>query len=877
MGWSRVAIGVLVCVIGVSGFVPKAAMADCHYSDPNGCHDSLSILKPLPNCKMFPCYWHGQPEIPRAAWADANGAHPPAAPTGAFPAVYAWAYARDGSQLTPGDTLQTSNTVSSSTQPNSRTAGVLNFTVSLPASALGPVHVSVQVDQPPAAPGVSSAPLSISGGSTATSPRTVEPGRDAYFEVGFSANAAANAYPNGRSNRAERLVDRTDNTCSRLLGSSATEPQFCVVETYHGDQVEIPYTVTVDAAGGHSYKMKGGFHVFIEAQATDVPTIPWGHYQRLSPVSSQPGGETYFDDPNGVFDTGDVVYLDLDGSGTGTVADLRLTGPRSGQQVGPEDYDAAHGLKPGVLGAFCYVDQDADTAFDTSEPVYYGACLGTVAAKDIRISNPPTGVKGSRVRISDADFAHPTLPLSGARLAYDDADGNGHLGPFETVYLDADASLSVTVHDIVLSGSNAGIVVTGSGANNDPVLWLDLHDAYFDADARGSYSDVADVYLDNDASGTATVSDLRLTGSGVHSFGTLVGEADSDTTFALAATPYNAICYADNDADGAWSLGDAAYLQQSCGPMQALDLRLTAVGGKAAGSHVLLSHSDAGATTAALAASYCYDDLDSDAQYSRGDVVVIRLGGPCDSVHVGDVQIPGYVRTTAATAHFNDAIAPLAVAVGGETAFDADADLTFSADDALYLDLDASGAPTVNDVRLTGALGAGTLVRPDAVDGQYTLHDTSYNSTCRAAGSGAIYLQTHACGPNSVAALDVRFSAAGGKPAGTFVMAADADAGASTQPLATQYCYTDNASDGYALPDRLYLKLGGLCDYVAAGDIAFANWTAAPSQGSGPTPPTPTPTLFPTPGTSSSTNVPASSWTLLAAGLLGMALWRRRR
>ena len=186
-----------------------------------------------------------------------------------------------------------------------------------------------------------------------------------------------------------------------------------------------------------------------------------------------------------------------------------------GTVVDSDDGDTTYTLLAGSPALFCFVDDDASGTFNSDESVYLAVACTTVAGNDVRIANSGSNAKGSQVRSSNADFGNPLTALPGAGGWYD-ADGDTFFTAGETWYHDTDASGTVTVNDIVLSGSNAGNVVTASTSGlNNPLTALAIASTFFDADGSTAYDSGDVVYHDSDGSGDASVQDVRLGGASV--------------------------------------------------------------------------------------------------------------------------------------------------------------------------------------------------------------------------------------------------------------------------------------------------------------------------------------------------------------------------
>ena len=142
--------------------------------------------------------------------------------------------------------------------------------------------------------------------------------------------------------------------------------------------------------------------------------------------------------------------------------------------------------------------------------------------------------------------------------------------------------------------------------------------------------------------------------------------------------------------------------------------------------------------------------------------------------------------------------------------------------------------------------------------------------------------------------MDVRLTTSGGMQGGSLVRSSDTDLKMNTTALTSQYCYTDNLEDGYALPDDVYLNVGARCDFVNSGDLRLRTFTfvgpaGAPStttststsgSSSGPTVTTTTTTTTTTVsgpvGPSTSPTTPGVGWLAVAGAILALVAIRRR-
>lgn len=158
-----------------------------------------------------------------------------------------------------------------------------------------------------------------------------------------------------------------------------------------------------------------------------------------------------------ILDPGEPVYLDVDGQGTITVGDVRLTPYlryAAGETVNftNRDFDADIGTPLNPVngwfgrdnGGLWYVDVDG---------------THTVTAGDLRLSR--TG-SPERVGAQDPAVGTPleavqaTKPMSG-RVAWLDLNGNKRIDPGESLYLDLSGSRQVEAGDLRITVGNPSV------------------------------------------------------------------------------------------------------------------------------------------------------------------------------------------------------------------------------------------------------------------------------------------------------------------------------------------------------------------------------------------------------------------------------------
>ena len=216
------------------------------------------------------------------------------------------------------------------------------------------------------------------------------------------------------------------------------------------------------------------------------------------------------------WDTGDRIYLDVDGNEQVTVPDVRLGNPRDdrfGSYVQPAEADATPELTTAnVPTSFLWLDNDANERPDPGEPVYLSSSGTRIVGAAIRLAEPMVGELGSTVASGDADHGKSAASLD-ATLSFHDKDADGSVDPGETVYLDLDDASTgeVSIGDVILSGAGAGTIIdAGHDALEDPLTVVPGSLAAWDAQGDDRYSAGDAVYLDSDDDATISIGDLKL-------------------------------------------------------------------------------------------------------------------------------------------------------------------------------------------------------------------------------------------------------------------------------------------------------------------------------------------------------------------------------
>lgn len=171
----------------------------------------------------------------------------------------------------------------------------------------------------------------------------------------------------------------------------------------------------------------------------------------------------------------------------------------------------------------------------------------------------------------------------------------------------------------------------------------------------------------------------------------------------LAPSPHTAACFLDVDGDTVRGASEPTYLQRACGNLLAGDIRLLATAGFPGGSIVTGNDDDASRSTLALAAAYGFVDEDGSGTPSPGDPYVFHVGTLPGTAAPGDIPLTGegaFQPITPAHPLAGRPLAPLGVAVGGESFAETDGNPGFSTGDVVYLDVDGDGVSSIGDLRL---------------------------------------------------------------------------------------------------------------------------------------------------------------------------------
>lgn len=441
-------------------------------------------------------------------------------------------------------------------------------------------------------------------------------------------------------------------------------------------------------------------------------------------------------DADGAFGAGDVLYVDLDGSGDVTVQDLRVT-PHRGLGFGLPAKAGDPDVRPrlasfGPAAALCFVDRSSDGDFDAGEPVYFryegcppaGSGAGAaVRPPDVRLTGEAAG---SQVMPGDSDVNATAWLLPGmANIRYADLNRDARWSQGDALYLHtAPGRATVTAGDVRLTRYGALAAGTGVAPGDSDLKFLTMDTSagagfdpapgrtwrFWDADGNLRFEAGDVLYVDLDADGQVGLLDVRLSPLGAIPPGSPVRAGDPDGK-PVFRPPLGsaALCYADGSANGTYDRGEPVYFQAAgCGRVAEGDVRLT---GPLAGSRVRAGDPERNASTRWVPSldNVRFYDADDSAAWSGGDTLYLHTAAGRGAVSPGDVRLTAYssrVPGTVVEPGDDDLNLPTtsfasgAAVASGWRAWDVDGDGRFDEDDVLYLDADASGGVTVLDVRL---------------------------------------------------------------------------------------------------------------------------------------------------------------------------------
>lgn len=414
---------------------------------------------------------------------------------------------------------------------------------------------------------------------------------------------------------------------------------------------------------------------------------------------------TYFDgDGDEAYGPGDDVYLDSDNDDLLTAADVGFAGQHEGEVLEGDDRGVVHTLDTtGAPETWAFLDTDGDGNLDTDEGVYLAQSSSEVQILDIRVANNPEGNSGSTVSSNDRDYADELESLDG-QPSYFDADGNGAMGPKDTLYYDQDSPSSgeVSIRDIVLTGSEAGTLVSSDSEGlGNPLEEVAIEIAFHDRDGEGTYSEDDEVYLDRDGDGFVTAVDVQLTTE----LGRFVRSSDEDAVARISddSAPDRMIV-SDDDADGRPDEQEAVYLDSRIEDIGVGAIRLAYPPTRGLGSQVNVDDEDFGSGASDVSGDLAYLDAGDDGAFGKGDTLYHDLSGDgSGKVSPNDVVLAGSGVGGVVTSGDGETSETLASYGGSYTYLDVDGDGGYSSGDSLFLDTDDDGYLTVADVILGGA------------------------------------------------------------------------------------------------------------------------------------------------------------------------------
>ncbi len=306
------------------------------------------------------------------------------------------------------------------------------------------------------------------------------------------------------------------------------------------------------------------------AGGTSARVMPASDVVGTACVANSAGCFSFWDiNGDASFNGDDPMYLDVDGTTSVTVLDIRLVAfgtMAAGSIVAAGDSDSRSTTSAAINTTneeLCYIDGDGDSTYDSGETVLFrknaaaaaNATCGSVGANDVILSGTDFGKK-TRVGVSPHNT--PTLGLD-ADLAYYDADGNSVWSPGDTMYIRIDATGNVAVGDVRLTaygtkaaGStvtagdgdlNLGVSETGTAGGTSARV-MPASDVvgtacaansagcftYWDQNGDSSFNGDDPLYLDVDGTTSITVLDIRLTATSSTSAPTTTTTVSGETT-----------------------------------------------------------------------------------------------------------------------------------------------------------------------------------------------------------------------------------------------------------------------------------------------------------------------------------------------------------
>jgi hypothetical protein len=562
-------------------------------------------------------------------------------------------------------------------------------------------------------------------------------------------------------------------------------------------------------------------------------------------VDVYPGGAL-----DGEVGLGDPVFLDLDGSGTVTTADIKVVSAGSSNArplaagtvattSGGASLATVTGSDPDINAAIIALagsyelrafDANGNGNVDNSDTVYLdvgqdgGASDRMPGPGDVRLSKPLSGstlTAGTMPDGDDTDTVHQLLPAAGAALALrDDGNNAGVAENGEGIYLDMDASGTVTADDIRFIASDT---TTLSGKQVLPTDGADLGDAlipwpgngfrFRDLNGNGAFDAADHLYVELDSDGVAEVGDFKLVkGSGASSSGAVgrvTSSATGDLNGALTAVAPT-IAFYDVTGGGGYGKGDVAFL-----------------------------------------------DMDGDGLVTPGDVRVSTGSAPFTTF--GEAM-------TDAEAEMEYCFSPSAAhdLSGSTLGFrDDDNDDTADLDEMVFFDRNGDATSDTLDIRLSTVAGgvgsAGSFVASGNADNNKALdaialtalswedanNDGVYSLKGLGTSSDGVYLDLNAAPTDdTVNVRDVRITKAGtgSGAAGSKVSSTGTDVNAGLTPFAgVAFGAIDANGDRlFNTADAVYANLDaadetalGLPDCATPGDVRLSGGGTATSGGGG--------------------------------------------
>lgn len=561
-------------------------------------------------------------------------------------------------------------------------------------------------------------------------------------------------------------------------------------------------------------------------------------------VDVYPGGAL-----DGELGLGDPVFLDLDGGGTVSTADIKVVSAgssaarplASGAFVttsGAASFAAVTGSDPDINSALVDLagnfalrafDANGNGNVDNSDTVYLDLAQDGGATPDrmpgpgdVRLSKPLSGsslAAGTMPDGDDADTVHQLLAAAGAQLALSDTGNSAGVAENgEGIYLDMDASNDVTVNDVrlILSDtttlSGKQVLSTDTGDLGDPLIaWPGNGFRFRDLNSNTVFDAADHLYVELDSDGIAEVGDFKLAkGSGATTsaaVGRLTSSASADLTGALlAATP--TISYYDVTGGGGYTKGDVVFL-----------------------------------------------DFDGDGLVTAGDVRVSTGSAPFttfgETITDAETEME-YCFSQATSLDFSGSLLGFR---------DDDNDNIADNEEMVYFDRNGDGTTDTLDVRLSTVTGgpgaAGTFIASGNGDNNKALdnvlltalgwddsnNDGDYSLKGLGTTSDGVYLDLNTVVAGTVAVRDLRVTDAGTGTgnAGSKVGSSSTDSGATLTFFAPALFGIDGNGDQlFNTQDSVYISVDdaaetalGLANCATPGDVRISGGGSTTSSGGG--------------------------------------------